>query len=100
MKCLACGKDNVQDARFCAFCGAGMPVTPPVAEDTPQTDVPPARQTARPLSANPYQPYRAPIIPSANPSESEPEEKETPAAESASPRQLIKPSPKRVFLFE
>jgi len=108
MKCIACGKDNVQDARFCAFCGAGMPVQEPVAEEKPQTDMPAARQTARPLSDNPYQPPRAPVIPSANPAAktaAQPaapvvQESDSPAPESAAHKPLIKPSPKRVFLFE
>lgn len=109
MKCLACGKDNVQDARFCAYCGAGMPVTPPPSEETPQSELippeaPAARQTARPLSDNPYQPHRAPYIPSAQPSEkkaeSESAEQEMPVRETAGPKPLITPSPKRVFLFE
>jgi len=108
MKCIACGKDNVQDARFCAFCGAGMPVQEPVAEEKPQTDMPAARQTARPLSDNPYQPPRAPVIPSANPAAktaAQPaapvvQESDSPAPESAAHKPLIKPSPKRVFLYE
>ena len=109
MKCHACGKENVQDARFCAYCGAGMPVTPPASEETAPTETAPseasaARQTARPLSANPYQPPRAPVIPSAQPSaqasEPEPEKKEEAPAEPAAHRPLITPSPKRVFLFE
>lgn len=112
MKCLACGKDNVQDARFCAYCGAGMPVTPPVSEESSPTETAPsetpaARQTARPLSANPYQPPRAPVIPSAQPAAQaaapapapEPMKEEAPE-EPAAHRPLIKPSPKRVFLFE
>ena len=109
MKCIACGKDNVQDARFCAFCGAGMPVTPPPSEETPrseapQSEAPAARQTARPLSENPYQPHRAPYIPSAQPAEKkaepEPAAKEAPLKETAAPKPLITPSPKRIFLFE
>ena len=111
MKCIACGKENVQDARFCAYCGAGMPVTPPPSEETPQSELippeaPAARQTARPLSDNPYQPHRAPYIPSAQPAEKKPEPapESAPAAapvqESAAPKPLIPPSPKRVFLFE
>lgn len=111
MKCLACGKDNVQDARFCAYCGAGMPVTPPPSEETPQSEsvtpeAPAARQTARPLSDNPYQPHRAPYIPSANPVEKKPVSEPEPApkaesfTETAASKPLIPPSPKRVFLFE
>ncbi len=111
MKCIACGKENVQDARFCAFCGAGIPVTPPVAEETSQTtETPAARQTARPLSDNPYQRHRAPYIPSAKPAEktgeteqmedAEKGETAEPVQEPVTPRQIIKPAPKRVFLFE
>ena len=111
MKCIACGEENVQNARFCAFCGAGMPVTPPPSEETPQSETPhtestAARQTARPLSDNPYQPHRAPYIPSAHSAERkpasvpEPAPAAEPAAETAASKPLIPPSPKRVFLFE
>ena len=115
MKCIACGKENVQDARFCAYCGAGMPVTPPPSEETPRSEAsmpeaPAARQTARPLSDNPYQPHRAPYIPSANPAaqtapkpaapEPAAEKPEDEPQEIAASKPLIKPSPKRVFLVE
>lgn len=100
MKCIACGKENVQDARFCAFCGAGIPAQTPVSEETPQPEIPAARQTARPLSDNPYQRHRAPVIPSAQPAAAESEASPEAVHESPSPRRLITPSPKRVFLFE
>ncbi len=114
MKCIACGEENVQNARFCAFCGAKLSEgTPsPVTEEAPaptepaesiqQTANTAADQTARPLSENPYQPPRPFIIPSASAPASAP----TPASEeeesheAAAPRQIIKPAPKRMFLFD
>ncbi len=107
MKCIACGEENVQNARFCAFCGAKLsagqePQPAAVSEETARP-VPP-RVTARPLSDNPYQPHR-PVIPphpaapviSAAPDTPEAEEE---APEPHGPRQIIKPSPQRVFLFD
>lgn len=96
MKCIACGKDNVQDARFCAFCGAELTAGTPAAEKTPTAESPAARQTAKPLSDNPYQPHR----PAPAPKNEESAPQAEPVKESSGPRQIITPSPKRVFLFE
>jgi len=104
MKCIACGEENVQNARFCAFCGAKLSQegTPsPVTEETSAPiesveAVPESDQTARPLSENPYQPPRPIIIPAAAPTAAS---EENASAESA-PRQIIKPAPKRMFLFD
>lgn len=102
MKCIACGKDNVQDARFCAFCGSGLTVEAPVAEKKPAAESPAARQTAKPLSDNPYQPHRPTPTPAAQTVRSDEAAAGQSAAarESSGPRQIITPSPKRVFLFE
>ncbi len=110
MKCSACGNENVLNARFCAFCGAKLADESPSVEQPPVEEAPAetvARQTARPLSDNPYMPPRSPVIPSAKPakhasSEPDPSDdlpEEKPRAVSG-PRQIIKPSEKRVFLFE
>ena len=98
MKCSACGMDNVQGARFCAFCGAKLAEAASApAEEKPEQSFS-ARQTARPLQDNPYQPPRSPVIPAAKPAG--PAVEPEPEKESAGPRQIIKPSPKRVFLFD
>ena len=106
MKCIACEKENVQNARFCAFCGAKLPDEAPATPPEEPTAAHTVRQTARPLSDNPYQPPRSPVIHSARPvetakpAEAVPEKAEEPARESSGPRQIIKPAPKRVFLFD
>ena len=114
MKCIACGEENVQNARFCAFCGAKFPSEAPVAVPEPEIvqeepiKIEPlfsglsSRQTARPLSENPYQPPRSPVIPSAQPVQpKEPEPvAEEPEKVAPLPRQVIKPAPQRVFLFD
>lgn len=114
MKCIACGEENVQNARFCAFCGAKLSSE---AESKPQPapeEKTPLRQTARPLADNPYQPHRAPVIPAASTAEPTEAVKAAEAAEaertrraeaeaardSSGPRQIIKPAPQRVFLFD
>ncbi|MBQ2956696.1 MAG: chitobiase/beta-hexosaminidase C-terminal domain-containing protein [Clostridia bacterium] len=109
MKCIACGKENVQNALFCAFCGARMTSESPAEEKAPEQEAPAAsasRQTARPLNANPYMPPRPPVIPPAKP-EAKTEEAEPASAEvplpsktASGPRQIIKPPAKRVFLFD
>jgi len=111
MKCIACGEENVQNARFCAFCGAKLSegTPPPAAQEPtaaapaadeepveqPAADPAPADQTARPLSDNPYQPPRSPVIPAAAPAA----EAEA-AHEPPSPRRIIQHAPQRVFLFD
>ena len=109
MKCIACGEENVQNARFCAFCGAKLSEEPasPAAQEVPPADsaVSPVDETARPLTENPYQPPRAPVIltPSAAAAEPPAETKNNeaePPREHPLPRQIIKPAPKRVFLFD
>ena len=66
MKCTACGENNVDNARFCAFCGAKLdttrhlPVVEP-ANEAKATEKPasePAKETAQPLGDNPIQPVR------------------------------------------
>lgn len=111
MKCIACGEENVPNARFCAFCGAKLSseseAKSPIQPEEPLV----SRQTARPLSDNPYQPHRAPVIPAAHSSETnqptgmssgirEKDEPGTAARENPGPRQIIKPSPQRMFLFD
>ena len=111
MKCIACGEENVQNARFCAFCGAKLSSE---TEQTPAPEETPApRQTARPLPDNPFQPHRAPVIPAAVSAEQSEAAKAAQAAETerlrraaeaehtcSGPRQIIKPAPQRVFLFD
>jgi len=102
MKCSACGKENVLDARFCAFCGEKLAADAPETPNEPSQPEAAARQTARPLAANPYQPVRPLSFSQTHSAESAPQ---APAAEeapqeSSGPRQLIKPAPKRVFLFD
>lgn len=110
MKCIACGEENVQNARFCAFCGAKFPSeaptpTPEVVHEEPVKVEPlfsglSNRQTARPLAGNPYQPPRSPVIPASKPLK---QEEDAPASSEPSnplPRQVIKPAPQRVFLFD
>lgn len=64
MKCTACGENNVDNARFCAFCGAKLdttrhlPVVEPAQEDKPEPAPDAARTTAQPLGDNPIQPTR------------------------------------------
>ena len=64
MKCTACGENNVDNARFCAFCGAKLdttrhlPVVEPAQEDKPEPAPDAARTTAQPLGDNPIQPAR------------------------------------------
>ena len=64
MKCTACGENNVDNARFCAFCGAkldttrDLPVVEP-ANEAKATEKPasePAKETAPPLREHPNQP--------------------------------------------
>lgn len=58
MKCIECGKNNLDDAKFCAYCGAAFKRTraaqPEEKEET--------RAGARPLSDNPVQPRRMPHV--------------------------------------
>lgn len=62
MKCNACGENNVDNARFCAFCGAKLDTTRhlPVVEPARAEKVEEAavKETAQPLGANPIQPVR------------------------------------------
>ena len=64
MKCTACGENNVDNARFCAFCGAKLdttrhlPVVEPAQEEKPEPAPDAARTTAQPLGDNPIQPAR------------------------------------------
>lgn len=110
MKCSACGKENMPDSRFCAFCGEKLAQEAPAAQEAAvQPEPAPAvpRQTARPLAANPYQPvkpilsqFARPAEPAAEkPAKEEAQQEEQPQ-QSSGPRQLIKPAPKRVFLFD
>ncbi len=74
MKCTACGENNVIGARFCAFCGTRLSdETASSASATPAREASSleapvymsttaARATAHPLSNNPYQPQRVPVI--------------------------------------
>lgn len=111
MKCIACGEENISNARFCAFCGVKLSseseVKSPIQPEESLAD----RQTARPLSDNPYQPHRAPVIPTAySPATDqtagisggvrEKNEPETVVRENSGPRQIIKPAPQRMFLFD
>ena len=112
MKCIVCGNENVQNARFCAFCGEKLTDSAAAAQQPEkETPVVPApRQTARPLSDNPYMPPRSPAIPSGKPAKHAAAEEAAPASEQPSeplpqktvqlPRQIIKPAEKRVFLFD
>lgn len=105
MKCGACGKDNIYGARFCAFCGEKLAAEAPAAQQSEPAKTEPAagpRQTARPLSDNPYQPVRFTPSPYARPADppAEPSETEEAPESASGPRQLIKPAPKRVFLFD
>ena len=110
MKCSACGKENVQNARFCAFCGEKITAEAPAQEQTApsagqETSAQPvsaARQTARPLTDNPYMPPRSPVIPSAQTAKPDAANAGDAPAQSkpSGPRQIIKPSEKRIFLFD
>ena len=67
MKCTACGENNVDNARFCAFCGAKLdttrhlPVVEPAHEEKAAVQKPASessKETAQPLGDNPIQPVR------------------------------------------
>lgn len=52
MKCASCGRDNVDDARYCAHCGARQPVPTPIAAVAAAATAAMSRGSARIQAAN------------------------------------------------
>lgn len=97
MKCSACGEENVQNAKFCCFCGAKLSAAcqTPASEESPSEETA-AREpvhTVKPLSDNPYQPRRMPTFSTA-PAASSKSEHERPGDGAPLPKS------QKVFLFD